>query len=460
VLAQPEWRAALLLARDSGAVAITNRLWSAGAPGSERESSVLMFMPVYEAGLPVDSVPLRQARLRGWIVASFRIDDLMSSLYGEGLPGVDVLVYDGVRASDETRMYPAQALPETQPVALQAQEYIGFAGHSWTVQLKSRPAFAQSQTQDAAVVIAIAGSGFSLLLALLTWQLVTASERANAAARAMTRQLRDSAERYRRIVDTANEGIWTIDAQQRTSFANPKLQALLGWRADEMLGRPCSDFLDAAGCAAISAGKHQPCEAQLRRRDGAELWVQLATSAIVDDEGRPAGVLVMVTDISERRLAEQRRSTLEAQLQQSQKMEAIGTLAGGIAHDFNNILAATLGHVSLLQQELAGQPGIGERLLQVRQASERARSLVQQIVTFSRRQPQALVVQQVQPLVAETAALLRSTLPAQVALDLQVAAEPLHVGADATQFQQVLMNLCTNAWHALQGSTGRIELGL
>jgi len=463
MLGDPVRSAAMLRARDSGTVVITDRVWSpaTGAGETAPASSFQMFMPVYERHRAADTVNLRQVRLVGWIVATFRVTDLMSSLYGEGTPGVDVLVYDGVRVADDSRMYPP-VLPAAPPrgAGFEAQEYIGFAGHTWTVQVRSRGEFEQHFSQDTARIIAIAGSAFSALLALLSWQLVTASERASAAARLMTRQLRDSAERYRRIVDTANEGIWTVDAEGRTSFVNPKLQALLGWTAKEMLGRPCTDFMDADGCAAITGTAVQQHEVRFHRRDGSDLWATLSTTPITDAEGHEAGMLAMVTDVTERRLADSRRAALEAQLRQSQKMEAIGTLAGGIAHDFNNILAAILGNAALLRQDLAAQPGAAERLAQIRQAGERARSLVQQIVTFSRQQPQALVVQPLQPLLDETVALLRSTLPALVELDVQVSRKPLYIGADATQFQQVLMNLCTNAWHALQGSTGRIVIGL
>jgi signal transduction histidine kinase/CheY-like chemotaxis protein len=154
------------------------------------------------------------------------------------------------------------------------------------------------------------------------------------------------------------------------------------------------------------------------------------------------------------------RRSLEAQLRESQRMEAIGTLAGGIAHDFNNILAAILGHVALARDDLGADHPALRSLDQIRQASTRARDLVQQILAFGRRQPQALEIQPLQPLIEEGLALLRSTLPAGVELDHRLAAEPLHVRADATQVQQVLMNLCTNAWHALQGQTGQVLVGL
>jgi nitrogen-specific signal transduction histidine kinase/CheY-like chemotaxis protein len=154
------------------------------------------------------------------------------------------------------------------------------------------------------------------------------------------------------------------------------------------------------------------------------------------------------------------RRQLEAQLRESQKMESIGTLAGGIAHDFNNILGAILGHAALMREEISpGHPAL-DGLEQITRAGTRARDLVQQILAFSRRQPQQLKTQKMQPLLDETAALLRATLPARVTLSSEVQAAPLFVRADSTQLQQVLVNLCTNAWHALQGSTGQIVLGL
>jgi len=172
--------------------------------------------------------------------------------------------------------------------------------------------------------------------------------------------------------------------------------------------------------------------------------------------------LLALMSVLMRRLwrTDRERHSLEAQLRESQRIESIGTLAGGIAHDFNNILAAILGNVALAREEIdAGHPAQAS-LEQIRKASSRARDLVQQILAFGRRQPQSLVAQPLQPLVEEAVALLRSTLPASVTLDCKLSPEPLHAEVDATQVQQVLMNLCTNAWHALQGQPGSIEIGL
>ncbi len=185
-----------------------------------------------------------------------------------------------------------------------------------------------------------------------------------------------------------------------------------------------------------------------------------AITAVKNAQGEVDCFVVQATDITETRRAEQQRQGLEAQLRETHKLQAIGTLAGGIAHDFNNILGAILGNLALAQQDIeAGHPAQA-RLAQIRQAGARARSLVQQILAFSRRQPHDLVVQPLQPVLEETIALLRTTLPASVSIELRLSDEPLWVNADATQIQQVLMNLCTNASFALEQDAGVIEVGL
>ena len=339
------------------------------------------------------------------------------------------------------------------------------------MQLSSLPEFERVHERNASTVILVAGMLLSLLLGVITHQLVTGRARANATAQAMTRELRASEERYRRIVDTASEGIWLLDASNHLVFANPRIAQWLGVGEEAMRGRLVDDFMDeeeAERCrAALAAQDVSPdgegarrsscgCDGRTARRCGCRCRrAPSSTSGL-----GPRAPLGMLTDINERRQAEARRAALETQLRDAQKMEAIGTLAGGIAHDFNNILAAIIGNVAAARQDSAIGLSSDASLGQIERAAVRARSLVQQILTFSRMQAQELHTQALQPVIDETLDMLRASMPAQVELRVDMPREPVHVRADATQIQQIVMNLCTNAWHALPAGCGRIEVGL
>ena len=444
---EPTRRVALEQARDSGASVITGRLRLVTETQPGTQYAFLMILPLYAKDAAIDNVAARRAALTGWVWAAFKVDELMSSLYGESLPGLEVRLYDGVRTDADALIYGdphvAGAPAESR---FSAQEYIAIGGHSWTLAVRSTPGFEQRFSRSSAHVIAVAGISLSLLLALLAWQLATARARAYGVARAMTQELRSSEERYRRIVETANEGIWLVDVAGHISFANPKLLEMLGRASGDVLGRPLAEFLGEGG--------------RLHRDDGSDLWVAVSSAPIADADGAPTGVLGMATDITERRQSRAKRETLEAQLRESQKMEAIGTLAGGIAHDFNNILAAILGNVALTRQHLGRDAAAAGTLDQIERAGVRARSLVQKILAFSRMQPHAPVTQALRPLVEDAMPMLRSTLPTQVELRTVLAADTLLVDADAIHVEQILMNLCTNAWHAMQGRAGRITIGL
>ena len=160
-----------------------------------------------------------------------------------------------------------------------------------------------------------------------------------------------------------------------------------------------------------------------------------------------------------RGVAEQEHAALEASLREAQKMESLGMLAGGIAHDFNNLLAAMLGNVSLARMNMSVPQKIGYNLDQVDKAGARARELAKQILAFSRKQPQQFVVQSMRAVVIEALSLMRSTLPAGVDLTVTIPdTQPTYVSVDGGQISQVLLNLCTNAWHATCGVRPRIEV--
>jgi PAS domain S-box-containing protein len=186
---------------------------------------------------------------------------------------------------------------------------------------------------------------------------------------------------------------------------------------------------------------------------GEERIVVIQAARIIDIDGKVVGAIQTAQDITD-------RTRLEVQFRQAQKMEAIGTLAGGIAHDFNNILSAVLGYTEMALEE----PKINDRLRrcleQVFKAGERARDLVKQILSFSRQIDERPRPLRISPIIKEVLKLLRASLPTTIKIRQDIQSEPDAVLADPTQIHQVMMNLCTNAAHAMRGRQGELKVSL
>ena len=201
-------------------------------------------------------------------------------------------------------------------------------------------------------------------------------------------------------------------------------------------------------------------EYRIRRHSDGELrHVEAVETVRTNSQGQVEWLIGTNLDITARKQAEAARASLEAQLRESQKMQAIGTLAGGIAHDFNNALATILGNAELARQDAANNAPILESLEEIRKAGTRARNLVQQILAFSRQQPTEKKPIDPALVVLEATRLLRATLPARLSLEVHCDKVP-PVLADASQIEQVLINLVTNAMQAMQNGSGRIDIRL
>jgi signal transduction histidine kinase/CheY-like chemotaxis protein len=192
------------------------------------------------------------------------------------------------------------------------------------------------------------------------------------------------------------------------------------------------------------------CEYRVRQPDGEWCWVLARGRCLRDATGKPYRFVGSAIDITAEKQAQIDKEHLEAQLRQSQKMEAIGTLAGGIAHDFNNILGAILGYGELAQQHATAGSALRRYLDNVMRAAGRAKALVDRILGFSRSGLGERVPVNVQPLIEETLELLAASLPAGIRLEKTLEAGDAAVIGDATHLHQVAMNLCTNAVHAME----------
>ncbi|MEJ1965309.1 MAG: ATP-binding protein [Gammaproteobacteria bacterium] len=168
----------------------------------------------------------------------------------------------------------------------------------------------------------------------------------------------------------------------------------------------------------------------------------------------------LIGQFAQRRQTEHQRRALQAQLYQSQKLQALGTLAGGIAHEFNNMIAAIIGNASLAIQDVGENREARESLDQITAAAERARALTRRILLFGRAQPDTRKSTALAPVIEDVMRLLRATLPARITLSLAQSVDIPAIRADATQLHQLIVNLCTNAAHAIGNESGRIDLSL
>ncbi len=271
--------------------------------------------------------------------------------------------------------------------------------------------------------------------------------------------LRESKEKYRLLVDHAHDGIF-IAQHGLIKFQNPKAQEILGCSAHELPETPFIDLVhpeDRRLLPKRQESRHKvedipsTYSVRITKKSSEELWVQI-NGVDIKWEGEPA-TLNFVRDITfEKRL--------EAQLLQAQKMEAIGTLAGGIAHDFNNILSSVIGYTELAIEEVSKGGLLHSNLQEVLKAGRRARDLVRQILAFSRQSDQELKPLEISPIIKETLKLLRASLPSTIDIKQHIGANLGTVMTDPTHVNQILMNLCTNAAHAMRENGGILDVSL
>jgi PAS domain S-box-containing protein len=277
------------------------------------------------------------------------------------------------------------------------------------------------------------------------------------------RALRESEERYALAMEGANEAYWDWDVATDRLFLSPKAKAWAGlssdsaittraaWSAQIVMHPEDRSRVEAALQDHLEGRTPRyECEYRIRQPDGQWRWLFVRGRCLRDAYGKAFRMVGSTSDITAEKQAQTEREHLEAQLRQSQKMEAMGTLAGGIAHDFNNILGAILGYGELAQQHAASGSAMRRYLDNVMHAAGRAKSLVERILGFSRSGLGQRVPVNVQAVIEETLELLAASLPAGIRLEKTLAAADAAVIGDATHLHQVVMNLCTNALHAMQ----------
>jgi two-component system, cell cycle sensor histidine kinase and response regulator CckA len=308
------------------------------------------------------------------------------------------------------------------------------------------------------LVAVLLGTGVTALLLLLNVRLLRVQ------VRRRTEELHASEQHYRELVDSVNSIILRMNRDGTIAYMNDYGLKFFGFREDELIGRSVLGTIvpektrDGFDLSAMlqglvtNPGRYELNENENIRQDGRIVIVQWTNKAIYDAQGVFKELFSVGTDMTERR-------KWESHLQQEQKIEAIGVLAGGIAHDFNNILAVIIGNADLAHPLAKNDTELQEYLDEISHASHRARKLIQQILTFSRSKEQTKRTVSLTDALSESRRFLRATIPTTVDLQLKIEKDALVFG-NPTQIHQIIMNLCTNAYHALTGNTGAIVLAL
>ena len=282
--------------------------------------------------------------------------------------------------------------------------------------------------------------------------------------------LRQSEARLRLALKAAIAGIWEWDIHTNENIWSDELYQLydLDPKITEASYESWLQSVFPEDRKAIQIAVHDAAgserelniEWRVNTTDGSLRWLMSRGQPLRDTDGKVLKYHGIVIDITERKQSRAERDKLQAQLNQTQKMESIGTLAGGIAHDFNNILFPLIGHAEMLLEDIPEDGSIRESLNQIYSSSLRARDLVQQILAFARQEKNELKLMKMQPIITEAMKLIRSTIPASIAIRQNLQPDCRPVSADPTQIHQIVMNLATNAYHAMEESGGELKVNL
>ncbi|MGO9572480.1 MAG: PAS domain S-box protein [Desulfomonilaceae bacterium] len=259
-------------------------------------------------------------------------------------------------------------------------------------------------------------------------------------------------ELYRSLLDSSPDAIVIYDMEGRAKYVNDAFTRVFGWTMEEVRDQRIPYLPDSEKEASMVliqslVDEGIPCngfETKRYAKDGSVLEVSLSASRYYDHERNPAGMLVILSDITHRRL-------LEEQLRQSAKMEAVGQLAGGLAHDFNNILTAIIGYANLLSIDLSRGEPRQDRLLLITRAAERAADLTRQLLAFSRKQVLDVKIICLNEIIEDMESLLQRLIGEDIALVTVLKPSVGSIQADPVQIQQILMNLVVNARDAMPG---------
>jgi len=277
--------------------------------------------------------------------------------------------------------------------------------------------------------------------------------------------LQKSEEKYRDLIENSPDLRYRTDREGKIIFISQSVLRLSGYTVEEAIGMNLEKIYSNAEkrdqflFKLKDKGVVENFETLLNRKDGSTWWASTNAQFYKDEDDNILGVEGVTRDVTELKLAQEKKEKLESRLKQVQKMESIGTLAGGIAHDFNNILTGIFGFSQLIKSDISDSEKVIKHVDNISKGAGKAADLVQQILTFSRKSKQEKHPLNISLVIKEALKLLRSSIPATIEIREKISSSG-NVLADPSKIHQVIMNLCTNAYHAMLENGGTLTVGL
>jgi len=456
MLSEPVRREAMERARDQDTAALSGKVVLVQETGNEVQAGTLMYVPVYQAGMPIATVAQRRAAIRGWVYSPYRMADLLRGILGgwdlENNGRIRLEVYDGERVVPENLLYDSRSAGDRQTGSaprLNSQEQVVSAGRRWTLRFTAAGSRAATAGYGKVWLVAFGGTGASLLLAWLLFDLLN--------ARVMARQLSNREEELRTMAEAMPQIVWIARPDGWNIFLNKLWMDYTGLTLEESLGHAWVKAVhpDDQGMAMEAWQKARAehgiysIEGRLRRADGVYRWWLVRAVPLLDAAGNILKWYGTCTDIHDLKMSQKEREEMQSQLNQSQKMETVGQLAGGVAHDFNNLLTAIIGYGGFLMKDLAEGDAKREDVKEILTAAERAAGLTKQLLAFSRKQILKTETVDLNSIVWGIGKMLRRLIGEDIKLETRYAPSPCHVQIDIGQIEQMIVNLAVNARDAM-----------
>ncbi len=453
VASNPSQRAAAEWAEGTGQPVLSGLIQFTRPEG--RFDAVTLFVPIF-AGNPTDAASRRQT-LKGWISAGILIKELMADILRGEDQGIALEVVDTQAAGGPQALFVNPDWPPGAPPSLTRR--VVLADREVEVRYGIRRAFYQTEGRNLGWVLLLGGLVVSFSLAGLVWSLAGTRQRAMKLARDMNACLYEALQRNRSHLASTPLAVVETDSAFRVREWNPTAERIFGYSREDVLGLDPRLLIPEEHQAEVEEQR----QALLRSEDGSRFTTENVTftgqrilcnwygSALRGEDGRFIGTILLAEDVTERRRA-------ESALRQAQKLESLGVLAGGIAHDFNNLLTAILGNTELALERVQENPPLRAALQRIESTTQRGADLARQLLAYAGKARFSVRPLDLNALIREMSELLSVSISKKVTLRTDLQPDLPAVAADSAQFQQVVMNLVTNASEAIGERAGTVTL--